>query len=579
MASLLLWWSPSGAPIDDTIWRRMVARVGLDAGLPIPPDALAQGPGFRALALRTLRIEPAPLRHIAPDTLLLAALRHEASETELMGRRLTEPGAVIRLNPSARSLSVTRDLLGHRHLVWARLPEGVLVATREEPLLVHPGVSRTLDELHIASMLALAIPDDTSTPFAGIHAVAAGMTVEFTPTGIRTLREPFEPCDDLAGWSDARLSERFRGLLEDSIHRAASGASRVGFSISSGLDAASIAALYMPGFRGARRPLAVCYGYSVAEGADIDERGPAQQLCARLGIEFDPIDLGAVRLGFTLDHGRTVPIGSVLENPYREFKTEVYKRLAAHGVDVTLAGHGADQFAMTPANWLWSAWADRRWDWMQAGMRKYLVDRGWTGTLQHPSLRRFARYMLFGRRGLMSVRAPKSMPAAFHQAWRETRQAALSRFAAWPDPIRADMHFNSLEAMDYALEVPVAEGHGLDIRCPFRDWNLVRFVLSVPTFLMAGPIGYKWMQKQAVATCLSSEWIEREKGGDLSPLWNRDFERRRTEILGRIRDRRSAINRVTRALDDNQSLDILGRDRLTQLAQLSAWLDCALGSG
>lgn len=576
MASLLLWWSPSGAPIDETIWRRMVAQVAQDANLPIPPEALVQGPDFRALALRTLRCEPAPLRYVAPDTLVLAALRHEATDAELIGRRFTEPAAVIRLHPSTKRLSLSRDLLGHKHLVWARVPDGILVATREESLLAHPGVKRDLDAAHIAAMLAFAAPDDTSTPFIGVHALAGGMTVELTPDGERTHRELFEPCDDVAGCSDTQLADRFRELLEDSVYRTARGATRIGFSISSGLDAASIAAIQMRWFKGEQQPVAVCYGYAVADGADVDERVPARQLCTELGIEFDSFDVSTIALAFALDRGRTVPIGSVLENPYREFKTEVYRRLASHGVDVTLVGHGADQFAMTPANWLWSAWAARRHDWIRSGLRKYLADRGLVGTLRHPSLRRFAKYLLLGKKGLMTSRAPDTLPAAFREVWRDTHSAALARFAAWPDPVRAELHFNSLEATDYALEVPISERYGLDIRCPFRDWNLVRFVLSTPSYLMAGPIGYKWMQKQAVSAYLSREWIDREKCGDLSPLWRRHFELRRNEIVGKLRGSSTRIDRFTNVLDGSDALEITDPDRLTQLVQFNAWLDAAL---
>lgn len=574
MASLLLWWSPSSAPIDDTIWRRMIARAAQDAGHPISSDAVVHGPDFRALGLRTLGCEPIPLRRLLPDRVVLAALRHEVSDAELVSRRFSEPAAVVHLDPSKKRLRLTRDLLGQKHLVWTRVPGGILVATREESLFAHPDVGAGLDEAHIAAMMASVAPDDVSTPFAEIRAVAPGMTVELTSDNEHFFRESLEPCEDVAAYSDIQLAERFRELLEDSVHRAARGANRIGLSISSGLDAATIAAILMSRFSGDPKPAAVCYSYSVESGADFDERPPARQLCLSLGIEFDSFDASTISLAFALDRNRTVPIGSVLENPYREIKTEVYRRLASHGIDVALVGHGADQFAMTPANWLWSAWADGRFDWIQKGLNSYLTDRGLLGTLRHPSLRRFVKYLLLGKAGLTTFRAPDIIPKAIRESWRESHSASLARFAAWPDPARAELHFNSLEVADYALEVPISESYGLDIRCPFRDWDLVRFVLSTPSYLMAGPVGYKWMQKKTASRYLSDEWIERPKRGDLSPLWRRHFELRKTAMITLLRANQKRLNRFIK-LPSDTALETMDLQGITRLVQFKAWLDAA----
>jgi asparagine synthetase B (glutamine-hydrolysing) len=572
MASLLIWWSPDGAPIDDVIWDRMVAQVYADIGVPLPQkDNTFRGIGFRALAVRTLPSEPDSLERIAPDTLLLASLRHPLTANERAGFRFTEPAAVIRLEPAQKRLTLIRDLLGHRHLVWTRIPGGILAATREESLLAHPDVGRTLNDAHIASMLAYESPEDTSTPFAEIFAVAPGMTVEFTPRRHRLLREPMTPCDDVAGLSDAQMAARFGDLLEDSVLRASRGARRIGLSISSGLDAASIAAILMRHHTSAIPPIAVTYSYAVADGADCDERGPAAQLCRQLGIEFDSFDASTIPLAFTLDSGWTGPIGCVLENPYRELKIEVYRRLAAAGVDVLLAGHGADQFAMTPANWIWSAWKDRRFDWIASGLRSYLRDRGIWGTLRHPSLRRFAKYLLMGPNSLRRLRPPDALPRQFHEYWLDTRRAALARLADWPDPVRADAHFNLLESTDYAMEFSYTDRFGIDVRCPFRDWNLVQFVLSAPAYLMAGPIGYKWLQKAAVASDLGAEWINRDKCGDLSPLWKRHFALRQHDVAARRHGAQPEISRFSSGRYDNPS-PADGCFTSTRATQLTSWL-------
>ncbi|MCB1600256.1 MAG: asparagine synthase [Xanthomonadales bacterium] len=577
MASFLIWWSPEAKSIDDCLWDRMVAEVMCR------PQSKNQAPirwdlhtrYVRAVAVRTLSCEPDPYRHIAPDIEVFAALRYHLCDRELAGRRFTEPAALARVEDSARRLTLTRDLLGHRHLVWTRVSGGILASTREEPLLIHPEVSPVWNDSHIAAMLAQIPPEDTSTPFQQIFSIAPGMTAEFTPKGMREFRERFEPCEDVAGCTDTQLANRFRDLLQDSVYRAACGANRIGLSISSGLDAASIAAVLMQQHKSPVVPVGVCYGYRTEDGADIDERVLAAQLCQRLGIEFVGIDASSIPLSFTLDGGWNSPIGAVQENPYREIKSEVYRRLADHGADVVLVGHGADQFAMMPANWIWSAWANKRYDWIIEGLRSYLRHRGLWGTLRHPSIRRLVKYLLQGRTGLMRSIAPPELPTCFRDQWMEARTQALSRLSAWPDPSRAAEHFNAFESADYALEVPNAEHYGLDIRSPYRDWNLVRFVLSTPTFLMAGPIGYKWLLKRAAAPFLDSQWINRPKFGDLSPLWKRNYDRRRAQIAERL----PRLGRwVDQYFSPNSSFGINSQDgyRLTQLNSFLSWAESPL---
>lgn len=572
MASLLLWWNVDGAPIDDAIWARLVAQVALDAG--VQPAALKAivGQSHRALAVKTLSSEPEPLRHCDPDDIVLASLRHALSGSELLSSRLTEPAAVIRLEPAQRKLTLTRDLLGQRHLVWTRLATGYLVASREETLLAHPEVSRKWDLVHLSAKLAGVSPDDTSTPYAHIHAVAAGMRMVLTAEGVKTHRGVYEPCEDLGGWSRKAMSDRFRELLEASVQRATKGATQLGFSLSAGIDAASLAAIVMRhhGSLG-KLPVAVCYGYARADGADLDERGPVRDLCRELGIQLDTFDASKIDLSFTLADGWKGVAASVCGNAYRELKSEVYRRLASHQVDVVIAGHGADQFTMLSANWMWSAWCNRDWRWLFRGVAEQARRAGSWKTLRSPSLRRFAKCLLQGRRGLLDPQVPHQIPADLRQRLAETRASEMQRLDAWPDPARAATHFCAFESSDYALECFNAEKYDLDIRSPYRDWELVRFVLSTPLHLSAGPIGYKWLQKQAVAPYLSETWLSRRKCGSLNPIFETQLDRWRSEVRELLARETSTIARFTQLPGDFDQFFESDKYRCIQLVHFLSW--------
>jgi hypothetical protein len=96
-------------------------------------------------------------------------------------------------------------------------------------------------------------------------------------------------------------------------------------------------------------------------------------------------------------------------------------------------------------------------------------------------------------------------------------------------------------------------------------------VLSTPAYLMAGPSGYKWLHKTAVASLLSREWINREKRGNLSPLWVKQFNARSSEIEARLRESAPQLQRFTRQVHDGTTSNA-DCFRLTLLVQLASWL-------
>lgn len=571
MASLLLWWSCDGAPIDDVVWQQLCERAARAQGFDRAKAHLIIGHGYRALAARTLRAEAEPLVCHEPKFLALAASRHRLSRPDLFSERHTEPTALVRLEPEQGRLTLTRDLLGLRHLVWTQIQGGYLVSTCEEPLLAHPKVSRRWNLAHIAAMLDSSPPEESSTPFVMIRSVAAGTTVELTREGAKIRRSPLEPCEDLGGWKPEALSARFRELLEASVQRAVRGAARLGVTLSAGLDAASIAAIALRLQEPAHRILAVTYGYSNGDGADLDEREPVQSFCRQMNIELDTFDASKIPLSFTLEGGWSGPAGMVSGNAFRELKTEVYRRLEHQRVDVVLAGHGADQLATLSANWIWSAWTRGDYAWIARGLAEYLRTIGLWQTLRKPSLRRFLKCMLFGREAILSSSVSRDIPVKLRSVLAQARAEEISRYKAWPDPARAALHFNAYECADYALESLNAEKHGLDIRSPYRDWDLVQFVLSTPLHLMAGPLGYKWLQKQAISQYLPADWISRAKCGNLTPIFETHLNVHRERICSLLHREREHLSQVSAVPDDLGTLTNIDPYRSVQLAQFVSW--------
>jgi asparagine synthetase B (glutamine-hydrolysing) len=194
-------------------------------------------------------------------------------------------------------------------------------------------------------------------------------------------------------------------------------------------------------------------------------------------------------------------------------------------------------------------------------------------------LRRFAKYLLLGKKRLLSVRPPEELPAALRDQWRRNVVAARAHLQAWPDPGRAEIHFNAFESWDYALESLNAEKYGLEVRSPYRDWELVQFVLSTPLHLMAGPLGYKWLQKQAIAPYLDIDWLNRPKCGSLYPILERYYADRKPEALRKAKSASQLLAEVSRIPEDLEKLFDSNPYRATNLVHFLSWTESPWNSG
>lgn len=571
MADLLLWWSPEGANLDVDEWDRMIRRLLKVSQTPCPGKVWQRtGPGFRAFGRTTLRSEPESFFE-QPGRLILASLRNTSQIEDLDHAFQQDPAVIIDLDLRGSTLKLTRDVLGHKTLVWTRLQNSVLVSTHEEAMLAHPRADRTLDQYHIACVLALDNPPDDSTPFAAIRSVPPAARCTIGDQQEQVIRQTLEPLDDLRGKPDRYWRDLFAGVLQDSVSRATKGATRLGFSLSSGLDSATLAAIVQEVAPPAKPPFSVTYGLPVSRGGDIDEREEAERLAKLLGHEWLGFDAGEIHLSFTLDSGWTNSAGIVLQNPYRELKTAVYEKLQAADVDVLIAGHGADQFASNPADWLWTAWRDRRWRWILDGMIHQVQEIGPIRTIQHGAIRRFAKYLCCPDRLRYQPHPPRGLPERFHERWRAEAMDRHLRFQGWPSAIHAASHFSWLEAADYAFEERNTIRFGLDARRPFRDWRVVQVALSAPSYLLSGSIGYKWLLKEVARSRLGDAWCKKRKTGNISALLKRNYRMHESQVRRQILKSADALRNYTDLLADD--LSSMRSIDATKLCALSCWFE------
>ena len=159
MAYLLAWVGFNGRQIEESVWRAMVEQLHRRAPLSNARlrFEIAQS-SSRAYAIKVIPGEPLPLRRLDDGSIMLCDSRFEpgAHATTVPG---DEPAALIVLDAGQSSIRVLRDRLGQQPLLWVRVKDGILVASKESILLAHPEVNRGLDMKYLAAHLAQINPE------------------------------------------------------------------------------------------------------------------------------------------------------------------------------------------------------------------------------------------------------------------------------------------------------------------------------------------------------------------------------------------------------------------------------------
>lgn len=575
MASLLLWLSGS-APIDEALWQALAARASARCR---HEQIERSGPGWRLLVRASRAAEPAPLLAIRgsdgrPGLLLLDRAdgpddrRPRDPDEDWSDERLFDgtPCAAIRVDPEARSATLTRDLLGQRSLVVAAIPDGVLVASGEDVLLAHPAVDPTLDETFIAAFLVGLPEAPEQTAFRGIRRLAPGETLRVDARGMRGTRRRVEPDPSWQGKSDRALVQGFSERLEQAVQQALRGADRVGLLLSAGLDSSALAVIAAAAERrGGRRLCTVTQG--LAGYPEIDERALAADLARTIGSDHH--DFVADTLDpFALPELRPICPDTPQQTPFREWKEVSYRYVEDAGVDVLLSGNFGDHLFAGAIDSAWDALRLGRWRTLAAAVAGGMRREGGAALWRTPEFRRIGSHLL-GRTGRPSFRLGLVRPE-LGRALGERLHEERRQYRDFLRPAQAELLLGTGAAFDSHGEDWYANAHGIEFRQPYRHLALVRFCLSIPADLSLRDGERKWLLRQALAGRLPDALRQRPKGSDLT-VYQEAAAMRRQSLHAQLRA--PAADWVERLLDADACARLDPDERA-----LLDWMALALGT-
>lgn len=544
MAVLLAWISWCEDSLAPDVWKNMVSRAQARCCF---PGRTLDAPGVRLFAASTRAGEAEPLS-TSEQGWLAVDCASALEPPHLPNSRIAPdfPCAFILIQPSRRSVQIARDIMGQRKLAYARVANGIVVASGEHVLLAHPDVSPRLDPLFLAAFLASQPSGCSETAYANIRQLAPGECIRWQSESPESTIRRLQPEPGLNSIRAPEAITECRRRVLTAVARAVHGARRVGISLSAGMDSSSVAAAMMAqASQTDAPPLAVTYRFE--SWPDIDEAALVADLTRHL--ELDWRSFAADDLHPLCGKGsRPVCPDTPVASPFREIKEAAYEEFAKGGVDICITGNFGDHLLADPGDWLANAIHQRRW---AAAMRRFawnLRVRGLReGLWRDSGLRRFARRAL--KRGICWP-GLEFLSRDARQALQVRLDSELNSYSGFPRPLQAFQNLGARAAFDASGEDWFAQRHGMEVRSPFRDPELVRWMLSIPADFSFREGRWKWLIRMAFNELLPTSVAARPKSSDLTPFVDQSTAEDQTnwdalaeegaEVMGELLDRESA---------------------------------------
>ncbi len=500
--------------------------------------------------------------------------------------RLRGMFAIALWDSSARRLVLARDRIGKKPLHIARAREAFLFASESKAILAWPDFPKAPNGEAIHRYLAFHYVPEPLTAFEGIERVAPGHVLV-----VEAGREP-RP-ERFADWPppssrSARPDEtkEIRERVDDAVRARLVSDVPVGAFLSGGIDSSVVASAMV------RQTGSNVHTFSVGfEEAPFDERPFARAMSARLGtrhheVTVRPSDLD-VAASLAWYYGD--PFGDSSALP-----TYMLAKAARTEVGVVLSGDGGDELFLGYDSYRWHM-ANRWVEAVPAAIRRgaAAIDEAVPERTDEDRVRRVLRRCA-RRVGWPAWRSHAQMAGAFRpidraagygdalRPWREDDPAAAWArwFAAAPDAIggAAWCDLNTYLPQDILVKVDVATmAHGLEVRSPLLDQDLVGHVMALPSGARMRDGRTKGLLIDAFRSDLPDLIVDRPKRGFSIPLedWLRgpwEASVRETLLDARAQSRGLyADGFVERILNAHRGGHALHHPRIWSMWMLELW--------
>ena len=463
------------------------------------------------------------------DTAVIAPLYHRLGLDFIS--RLNGIFAIAIWDSQEQELIVARDAMGIKPLYYAE-QDGAFLFASELKALAPELRDHSLDPRAILDYLTYLWSPGKATPFASIRKLLPGHLVRVNRRGIEFVRWHREPAPPRRNGeiADAEASAAVMAAFDRAVERQCISDVPIGAFLSGGVDSSAIVAAM--GATGNRPKRAYCIAF---DGASMNGEGFgddvvfARQMAARLDVELSVITVAQPKpedianLPFLLDEPTA--------DPAALYVAAIAQAARADGIKVLLGGTGGDDIFSGYRRHRAAALRQRLGPLARIGPLPIATALGGNG----PLARRLAKlgYMLAGTEEEFLVRAFEfnrrgevlgCLTPEFADAARSAGDGQLEEVA------RRNPSASLLDRMlllerhgflpDHNLNYTdkAAMAHGVEVRVPFLDDDLVALADSLPWRMKMRGTREKWILKQAMRQRLPANVLDRKKTGFGAPV-------------------------------------------------------------
>jgi asparagine synthase (glutamine-hydrolysing) len=471
------------------------------------------------------------------DTEVLLAAYAEWGES--MVDRLNGMWALAIYDRARRRLFASRDRFGKKPLYYHYAPHSGLFAFASEltALVQHPDVPRNVSPVALRKFFAWNHIPAPLSMVEGIAKLRGGYSLSYDIDGgqIRTWRYWRYQPEPVESGSVATRCEELRDLMTRSVQRRMRADAPLGLWLSGGLDSSFVAA-FAAKSSGSKPLPAFTVGF---EDASYDETAQAACVARGLGLDHHTEKLSltrALEILPSLLERLDEPNGDASLLP-----TYLLSELTRRHVKVALSGEGGDELFAGYAMFKGHALANCARRFLPASLHPTLVALADRLPVSHRymgaefALKRLTRAIAQAPDLQLPVMMAGLDKADLNDLLGETiplEEIYREAIEAWEEDedygeldratsffIRFYLQENVLAKVDRASML-----HGLEVRCPFLDIEVVDFCRRLPPEFKLRGGQSKFLLKEAARGLLPPEIISRPKKGFGVPLgeWFRD---------------------------------------------------------
>jgi len=411
-----------------------------------------------------------------------------------------------------RKAFLARDPLGARALHYqmrhanAKEPACLRFASEVDVLV---GLNTPQCSHAVANYFAFAPAPAAQTMYSDIQTLAAGAQITLHGAKFSVASQDFDVPEPIRKISDTDATQQFRELLADSIRAHSPSSSRLGISLSGGLDSNTLFAL------------------------SADQR-PAQDICA-LSWQFEQLEIcdetefsnlhatsrniehrrfGADALTVLCQPAlRPVSRSTPHSNIYRELKSQLYANAAQAKVNTVFNGAFGDHLFSDASEWLSDALVRRDFSPI---LREYLWrlrrdPRLW----QDAAVRRMLRRAL-----LLNVNRYSHIDELTPFAREQTQLSGTCPAVQGMRAHSLTLNLGADAQFGASGEAEFAERFGIDLSTPLRSPALLRFMQSLPVHFSQRQGVSKWIMREAMRGKMPEAIRTRLKSSSLQPFFD-----------------------------------------------------------